>query len=583
MSYIPHLPRPEYPRPQLVRERWMNLNGEWQFEFDHGQSGRERELYKADSLSQRIVVPFCPESKLSGIGYKDFMNAVWYRRTFDLPKDWQGQVIKLHFGAVDYKAEVWINGVSVGTHRGGYTPFSFDITMQLLPGTNVITLAAEDATRSGLQPRGKQSGSYYSKGCDYTRTTGIWQTVWLEAVPKAHITQVKMTPDAVNGAVAFQVHSIGASQGARLTIDTSYAGAPTGSAELLLNGGNGETTIVLSEKHLWGVGQGNLYDVKLTLSDGEAQDTVTSYFGLRTVALEGMAILLNGEPVFQRLVLDQGFYPEGVYTAPTDEDLKRDIEISMGLGFNGARLHEKIFEPRFLYWADRMGYLVWGEHANWGLNLSRAHALEVFIPEWMEAIERDYNHPSIVGWCPFNETWDCNGSVQNNEVLRIIYRLTKSLDTSRPVIDTSGNYHVETDIYDIHDYEQDPEAFASHHEAFKNDGQPYDNHSHRQAYGGQPYFVSEYGGIWWSPGSDGWGYGERPKTEEEFLERYERLTRTLLDNPNICAFCYTQLYDVEQEVNGLYSYERQAKFDPELIRRVNQMPAAIEKKDLEKQ
>ena len=303
------------------------------------------------------------------------------------------------------------------------------------------------------------------------------------------------------------------------------------------------------------------------------------------------SILINGKPVFQRLVLDQGFYPEGIYTAPTDMALKNDIEISMGLGFNGARMHEKIFEARYIYWADKLGYLVWGEHANWGLNITTPMGLERFLPEWMEALERDFNSPALIGWCPFNETWDRkftlpeNGSWdpkgirQDDEVLRIVYNVTKMVDKTRPVIDTSGNYHVVTDIFDIHDYEQDPEKFAEKFEPMKNGGKPFVNYPDRQKYEGQPYFVSEYGGIWWNPEQkDGkaWGYGQRPKSEEEFLKRYEGLTSILLRNPKICAFCYTQLYDVEQEVNGLYTYDRKPKFDAKIIREINSRKAAIE-------
>jgi hypothetical protein len=290
-------------------------------------------------------------------------------------------------------------------------------------------------------------------------------------------------------------------------------------------------------------------------------------------------ILLNNKPVYQRLVLDQGFYPTGIYTAPTDEDLRNDIEISMGLGFNGARLHEKVFEARFLYWADKLGYLVWGEHANWGLNITTPMGLERFLPEWIEVLERDYNHPSIVGWCPFNETWDLNGTKQDDNILKLVYQATKAIDKTRPVIDTSGNFHVITDIFDVHDYDQNPETFSQRYEGLKTGEDVYVSFPQRQKYDGQPYFVSEYGGIWWNPGQtdqNSWGYGNRPKSEEEFIKRYKGLTETLLQHPKMCAFCYTQLYDVEQEVNGLYTYDRKPKFDPEIIKAVNSQKAAIE-------
>ncbi|MGE7823582.1 glycoside hydrolase family 2 protein [Paenibacillus sp. NPDC093718] len=574
------LPRPEYPRPQWVRPDWINLNGSWQFEIDHGKSGKERGFHEpGHDLSGTITVPFCPESKLSGVEYKDFMAAVWYKRDFTVPEEWKGSIL-LHFGAVDYETEVWINGVSVGSHRGGYTPFSFDITSHVIPGKNVITVCAEDDVRSGRQPRGKQSGRFHSHGCDYTRTTGIWQTVWLEQVPKVYMSDMKLVGDPDNGCAHLEIKINGNAAGHKLTASALYEGKAAGNASAVVSGPYVKLTIPLSEVHLWEVGQARLYDLELTLQGrDQVSDTVQSYFGLRTVMLDGMAFRINGKSVFQRLVLDQGFYPDGVYTAPSDEDLRKDIEISMGLGFNGARLHEKMFEPRFLYWADRLGYLVWGEHANWGLDITTAEGLSDFLPEWLEGMERDFNHPALIGWCPFNETWDRDGAKQNNDVLRIVYEVTKKMDPTRPVIDTSGNFHVVTDIFDIHDYDQNPETFKQRYEPMKNGGEVYNSFPNRQQYEGQPYFISEYGGIWWNPDQKdekSWGYGDRPTSEEAFLTRYAGLTNVLLDHPMMFGFCYTQLYDVEQEVNGLYTYDRRPKFDPDVIRRINSRKAAIE-------
>ena len=306
-----------------------------------------------------------------------------------------------------------------------------------------------------------------------------------------------------------------------------------------------------------------------------------SYFGMREVKLDGYRFLINGKSVFQRLVLDQGFYPDGIYTAPSDEALQNDIRLSMAAGFNGARLHQKVFEPRFLYHCDRMGYLTWGEMANWGFDISSYTSYEAFIPEWMQAIVRDFNHPSIIGWCPFNETWDYEGRKQIDSLLALTYHLTKQYDTTRPCIDTSGNFHVVTDIYDVHDYEQDPAVFAASYEPFKNGtGAFRDAHSARQQYTeGLPMFVSEYGGIKWSmDASDekAWGYGNGPKTEEEFLSRYKGLTEALLSNPKMFGFCYTQLTDVEQEQNGIYTYDRKEKVDVKFFRDVNTQKAAIE-------
>jgi hypothetical protein len=298
------------------------------------------------------------------------------------------------------------------------------------------------------------------------------------------------------------------------------------------------------------------------------------------VKTDGEKFLINKKSVFQRLVLDQGFYPDGIYTAPTEEALIRDIRLSMEAGFNGARLHQKVFEPRFLYHCDRMGYLVWGEQGNWGLDVSAPDGVKNFLPEWLEVLKRDFNHPSIIGWCPFNETWDYEGRRQDNALLEIVYHTTKLFDTTRPCIDTSGNYHVVTDIYDLHDYEQSPEKFKAFYAGFAAGGELADSHSDRQTpVKGVPVFISEYGGIKWD--EDGgneksWGYGNAPKTKEEFLARYRGLTDSLLDNPRMCGFCYTQLYDVEQEVNGLYTYARKPKFDMDILRRINSRKAAIE-------
>lgn len=582
------IPRNEYPRPQLVRDAWLCLNGEWEFEIDAGESGEARGLVKAPKLAGTITVPFCPESKLSGVEHKDFMRCVWYAKTLNIPAEWKGKRILLHFGAVDYLATVWVNGKQVGTHTGGYTPFAFDITDCLNYENDRVVLSAFDDVRSHNQPAGKQSSRFASYGCSYTRTTGIWQTVWMEAVEDLHIGSLRMTPDTAACAVTVECRLAGDPAGAALAVRVTYDGKEVGTASAAgITGNSVMLTVPLSEKHLWEVGVGNLYDVELTLTkDGKPVDRATSYFGLRSVSLVGRTFRLNGRVVFGRWVLDQGFYPDGIYTAPTDEDLKNDILNSMKLGFNGARLHEKIFEPRFLYWADRLGYLCWGEHANWELNISEPGAIAHFLPEWLEAVERDYNHPAIIGWCPFNETWDFRGRAQDNSVLSQVWRVTKALDATRPVIDTSGNFHVETDIYDVHDYEQDPEKFVTYYAQIP-EGIVMDQcarsadraRNTRQHYDGKlPVFVSEYGGIRWTDKKDGWGYGKGPETEQEFLDRYKGLTDVLLDNEDIMGFCYTQLFDVEQEQNGLMTYERKFKFDPAVMHAINSREAAIEKK-----
>ncbi|MDE7297812.1 MAG: beta-galactosidase [Lachnospiraceae bacterium] len=578
-----NIPRPEHPFPQMERAEWQNLNGEWDFAFDFGRSGRDRHFYENGKYEGKIVVPFCPESSLSDIGYRDFIPCAWYRRFFGITGEQLRGTVLLHFGAVDYLAVVYVNGRQAGAHRGGYSSFTFDITEYLKAGSNELVVCAEDDNRSGRQPRGKQSAAYASSGCDYTRTTGIWQTVWLEFVPKNYIRSVRYYPDVEGGILNIEASLTGTG---KLCVDAYYEGRACGRCEAVVGKtgcGTVRMALQLNEIHLWEAGCGRLYDLEFTFSGEGFCDKVKSYAGLREVRLDGRRFLLNGKPVFQRTVLDQGFYPDGIYTAPTEEALINDIRISIGLGFNGARLHQKIFEPRFLYHCDRMGYLVWGEHGNWGLDLSDPAALHPFMGEWLEAVDRDFNHPSVIGWCPFNETWDFDGRKQYDDTLRLIYRMTKQLYPTRPSIDTSGNFHVETDIYDVHNYTQDAAVFASYYEGLKNGGKFRDDQEPRQHYTeGLPVFVSEYGGIKWdvsNTNASAWGYGEAPKTEEEFLERYRRLTECLLANSNIMGFCYTQLYDIEQEVNGLYTYDRKPKFSPEIIRAINRQPAAIEKEE----
>ena len=574
------IPRPEYPRPQMVRDRWLNLNGRWAFEFDPGRSGMQRGLPAAEALRGEILVPYCPESRLSGLADVDFHPGVWYRRTFRLPADWEGGRVLLHVGAVDHDAWVWVNGHLAGQHRGGFTPLEMDVTAHLVRGENVVTIHAQDETRDPLVAGGKQCPDYASRRCHYTRTTGLWQTVWLEPVPQTYIRRLRMTPDLPGGRLLLDVHLGGTPAGGRVVARATLEGVAVGEAEAHTAGGVARLVVPIADPQPWAPGSPTLYDLQVSYEGaGGARDAVGSYAGLRDVELGERAILLNGAPLFQRLVLDQGFYPDGVFTAPSDEALCNDIAISQGLGFNGARLHQKVFEPRFLYWADRMGYLVWGEFPSWGLDVSRPAALEVFLPQWLEAVERDYNHPALVGWCPLNETQPD----QDPDVVRSIYRVTKAIDATRPTIDTSGYQHVETDIYDVHDYNQDVESFRARYDAFARGEEPFRNRAERDApYLGQPYFVSEYGGIWWNPAQQderGWGYGgvdARPRSPEEFLARYAGLTGALLENPRMCAFCYTQLYDVEQEVNGLYTYDRTPKFDPSLVRRINAAKAAIE-------
>ena len=414
------IPRAEHPKPQFRRENWRNLNGPWAFQIDQGRSGEARKLHLPEAkLEQEILVPFCPESDLSGIRHKDFLYGVWYQKKVTLTENQCAGRVFLHFGAVDYEAVVYINGQKAGGHKGGYVSFKVDVTEFVTPGENTITVNAIDDTRNPMYPSGKQCEQPHSYGCMYTRTTGIWQTVWLEFAPKTYIKNVHMETNAEEGILFLTAYLEGSGT---LRADAGYEGRAMGSVQMENASREVKLALKVDEIHLWEVGHGRLYDLELTFGE----DLVHSYFGLRSLQLDGYKFLLNGKSVFQRLILDQGFYPDGIYTAPSDAALEQDIDMCMALGFNGARLHEKVFEERFLYHCDRKGYLVWGEYPNWGLNHADPVAIYSILPEWLEELERDRNHPAIIGWCPFNETWDVNGNRQFKGLLANIFRVTKA-------------------------------------------------------------------------------------------------------------------------------------------------------------
>ncbi|MBQ7290777.1 MAG: beta-galactosidase [Clostridia bacterium] len=565
-----NIPRSEHPRPDRMRKDWLCLNGKWGFEIDNAKIGAYKNYYERTSLEGEITVPFCPESKLSGVQHTDFMNAVWYRRDFSVPAEWAGKRVIFHVDACDYKTTVYINGKKAGTHSGGYTPFAFDITDLLLENGNFVTIYAEDDVRSERQVAGKQSDRLFSYSCSYTRTTGIWQTVWLEAVEKAHIKSYKAFPNIANTSVSLEVLTQDA-LGATLQIQAYYGGKLMGEAQAKVRSASTTVSIQLSEAHLWERGKGELYDLVFTLEKDGKQDVMEGYFGLREISLsKENGLTINGKTVFGRFVLDQGFYPDGIYTAPTDEALVFDIKASMACGFNGARLHQKVFEPRFLYHADRLGYMVWAETGNWGLDHTLEENIYNFLPEWLEEVERDFSHPSVIGWCPFNETWNKHGREHCIHLLDTVYDVTKAIDSTRPVITSSGAFPTErTDVHDVHDYEQDVEKFRFNYSKMEDgiiNDQLYRMDKRRQFYKTElPVFVSEYGGIGWimEKDSSAWGYGKSVEGEEEFFARLKGLTDVLLDNGKIFAFCYTQLTDVEQEQNGLLTYSREFKFAPE--------------------
>lgn len=595
------IPRPEYPRPQFVRNEWLNLNGEWQFEIDHGDSGLERGLRERE-LSGRIIVPFCPESKLSGIGNTDFMRAVWYRRQVTIPAEWAGKDTLLHFGAVDYDATVWVNGVEAARHRGGYTPFTCNLRGVARPGETItIVVRARDDWRPP-QPRGKQSQRYENYSCFYVRTTGIWQTVWMEPVPACALKRPRLTPDVANGSIRLDQPLTAVRPGMTLRATLREGEAPAAVAEVAADRDfcpRLDLAIPPRRRRLWSPDDPFLYDIDIELldADGHVVDRAATYAGLRSITIDGKAVKINGRPVFQRLVLDQGYYPDGIYTAPTDEALLADIERSLAAGFNGARLHQKVFEERFIYHADRLGYLLWAEFPDWGCRgygpeEDHQQPTAAYVTQWLEELERDYSHPSIIGWCPLNETWQplTDHITVLDDVTRAMFLAAKAMDVTRPVLDTSGYSHrvPEADIYDCHDYDQNVETFRQRH-AHTAEGQPHCNTRNERVlsipYGGQPFFVSEFGGTWWNPAavaettgrSTSWGYGNAPKTIDELYQRFEGLCSVLLDDPAMFGYCYTQLTDVYQEQNGIYTFDRQAKFDLKQLQKIQGRKAAIEK------
>ena len=574
-----------HPNPQFERKNIEILNGQWDFGFQKAKLGfkfstdeqRAIEMRNKNEYPHKINVPFCVESELSGIQYKDFINMVWYKKNIEIKKN--GNRVFLCFGAADHLTTVLVNGKLAGRHKGGYTSFRFDITDLVVDGENEIFVLCEDDVKNQFVIRGKQSEWKKSHACDYTRTTGIWQSVYLEYVPQNYIRNFKIYPDHKNGLVTINFNLKGKET---LSCEAFFDGKSVGKSTFVDASDNAVMQLKLDEIHLWEVGNGQLYDIEITFGE----DKVYSYFGLRNVRLDGYKFLINEKSVFQRLVLDQGFYKKGIYTAPSDEDLMKDIELSMALGFNGARLHQKVFDPRFLYFCDKMGYIVWGEYANWGLDYSNPKSVDVFLKEWGEAIERDFNHPSIIGWCPFNETWNYKGRPQYDPLLSTVYDYTKAVDNTRPCIDTSGNFHVKTDIFDLHDYSYDVDFFKKNYDRFMTEDYLYQHvlveNKGRQEYRGEPVFISEYGGIKWVSDESikSWGYGEDVKTPEEFADRYVGLTDVILSNYKMFGFCYTQLYDIEQEQNGLYTYDREKKFDDAIYDRIiaiNTKVAEIEK------
>lgn len=578
--------RNEYPRPMFYRNEWASLNDGWTYKiirkppFLHYHKDDVADI-ASKGFADSINVPFAPETKASGVHVNELITAMYYHRKMQVPESWLGRMIFLNFGAVFYHAEIFIDGAFVDFHDGGSSSFSVDVTAYVSDGAeHDLVVKATSDLHSGALPSGKQSSFINSYACYYQRTTGIWQSVWMEAVNRNGLRRVRTVWDDSTKSIIFTPEFYHTGHYEHIRITVSDGGKPIASLEKEARNGQ-PLSLSIPSPVLWEPGCPKLYDIKYEVMDGKnIIDSIDSYTGLRTVDIRENMVYLNGKKLYQRLVLDQGFYPEGNWTAPSDEAMERDIKLSMEAGFNGARLHQKVFEERFYYHADRLGYLVWAETSSWGLDYNDPSLpARNFLSELREIVARDLNHPSIVAWTPLNETWLMAVPQAHRRLHRDAYNLCRAIDPTRPVNDASGYTHFITDLWTVHTYEQDPVKLSALLTPVGDDifrCHPEDE----SVYDGQPYIVDEFGGIKWDPATQAdialshaqnlssWGYGQAPVTIEKFYRRLEGLVEAILDKKHIAGYCYTQLTDVEQEKNGIYFYDRENKFDIARIRKI---------------
>jgi beta-galactosidase/beta-glucuronidase len=581
------IPRPEYPRPQFVRDQWLNLNGEWEFAFDDENEGLRLGWQDGRELPRRIIVPFCYQAELSGINDKKVHEYVWYARSFEITSDWLGRDILLNFGAVDYSSTVWVNGFEVGHNQGGHVPFQFDIAPYLKPGVNRLTLRVEDK-QDPEQPRGKQSVTAIPQEIDYYCTTGIWQTVWLEPVPSLRIEELRVITQAQRNAVELFVYLHAPSSAWRIEVEVNDQDRLVTRAEARTAVATGHLILSIPYAKLWSPESPHLYDLTVRLYDGtQVLDEVKSYFGLRGIELRDGKFLLNGSSVYLQMILDQGYWPQSYLTAPSDEALQTDIGWAKAFGFNGVRKHQKIEDPRWLYWCDRLGVMVWEEMPNareWSLE-----AEEKLSAEWQRAVRRDYNHPCIVAWVPVNESMGFPQLAQQHAgqyaFIERMVRTTRRMDATRPVIDNDGWEHTDiADVCAIHDYSPSSEVLLKRYEkTLAGEGLPATVwigdkplFARGSKYRGQPIVLSEVGGFLTIPPDIPpeqrdvlyrfYDSFERP---EELVEKYRDLMKGIAALKFLGGFCYTQLTDIEQEINGLLTYDRQPKVPAEEFARIH--------------
>lgn len=576
-----------YPRPQLRRPAWHSLDGAWGFAYDDDEVGMSQRWFRHGDFEQTIAVPYPPESPASGIGDPSYHPVVWYSRTLtaaETAHDDDARVV-LHFGAVDYAATVWVNGCQVAAHAGGQSPFSADIT-DYLDGDDLVVVRAVDRPLDVSQPRGKQEWLPEPHEIWYRRTTGIWQPVWIEEVAATHLTELSWRVGRSTDSVELEMQTNRPlAPGSTVEVELSYEGSPLARVSTTVHS-TGAPVIEIPlrdqrngqhyEKLTWSPENPRLIDATVVVTDGDSVDTVASYLGLRTVGTAGGRFLLNDRPYFVRAVLEQGYWPESHLAAPSADALRAEVQLIKDMGFNTARIHQKAEDPRFLYWADRLGLLLWGE-APAAFEFTTSAVVDL-TREWIELVRRDRSHPSVVTWVPFNESWgirDVLTDAPHRAFSRGLADLTRALDPTRPVISNDGWEHTKSDILTVHDYDGDPETFArryADHEALAALFAGY-GPSHRMLMAegeadtrGLPVMVTEFGGIKYEtvPAEPAWGYSTSSTVEE--LEAHLRgVFGALLQSTVLSGFCYTQITDTMQEANGLADENRVPKLPIEVI------------------
>lgn len=596
------IPRPEHPRPDFVRETFHNLNGVWQFAFDDADEGIAAGwMNPGHKLPLQITVPFAYQTKASGLGPTDAIHPViWYRRAFTVPQEMAGKRVLLRFGAVDFECAVYVNGQQAGTHRGGYTPFAFDITALLHEGENDLCLRVCDEPDC-TQPRGKQYWAEGLMGCWYTPVSGIWQTVYLEAVGETHIKYIHVTPDIDRHMFTAEI-ALDKRPACPLDLEltVSFEGQMKRRVTVTCMDRITRVPVDLIVKsdldpvYIWQPGTPYLYDLRVrVLREGAAVDTVDTYFGMRKVEVKEGKVYLNNNPLYQRLILDQGYWPDTLITPPSDEAIKLDLQYTLDFGYNGARKHQKLEDPRYYYWADKMGVLVWGEVPSpydYSDDTVRNLAETMF-----GFIERDFNHPSIICWVPLNESWGVRNiytDKRQQAAGRMLYHMTKAADGTRLCSSNDGWEQVTTDICALHDYAAEKDVMAAHFA----DRKTVETHAcdWRPAYadsetptGKEAFMVTEYGGIAFQNigiqgemgGMATWGYHDKVTDEDAFFARFAGVTQAIREIPYCQGYCYTQLTDVMQEINGVLTPDRKPKMDVARFARLNTGKAETEGPD----